>query len=283
MRFKTALVSLLLFCPCALCYGQLRFASVGGEKGYSAIRADYKADLDNGFILIPKYGYYRMSDKEIDEAGSTSRYGLEVQYELIDSLRLLTEVTLQPQAVGYEAILYQGGISWNPFYYWQGIKNPQLTVKAGQERYRTYVDMNGKDLPEGSFRQNGTSIWSQAEADIKWFHLQGAWQKVIEYSSRVPNDVTFSWADIPYMTAVLQGYIKDCYAVHVSYPTRLISPYASLVRYHYQNRRQVASAVSAGLHVMLWGAEVTGGIEVFEPRRDEQRKTYFSLAVEMPL
>ena len=65
MCFRTALISLLLFCPCALCYGQLRFASVGGEKGYSAMRASFEADLDNGWILTPKYGYYRMSDKEI--------------------------------------------------------------------------------------------------------------------------------------------------------------------------------------------------------------------------
>ena len=55
MCFRTALISLLLFCPCALCYGQLRFASVGGEKGYSAMRASFEADLDKGWILTPKY------------------------------------------------------------------------------------------------------------------------------------------------------------------------------------------------------------------------------------
>ena len=102
---KSALVSLLLLlCPCALCYGQLRFASVGGEKGYSAMRASYTADLDNNWILIPQYGYYRMSDKEIDEAGSTSRYELQVRYELTDTWSALVEAGLQPQAVGYESV-----------------------------------------------------------------------------------------------------------------------------------------------------------------------------------
>ena len=283
MRFKITLVSLLLFCPCALCYGQLRFASVGGEKGYAAMRASYRADLDNGFVFVPSYGYYRMSDKEIDEAGSTSRFGLEVQYELADALQLLTQVMLQPQAIGYEAILYDVGFRYNPFYYWQGIKNPALAVRVGQERYRAYVDSAGKDLAQGSFRQVGTSINTQIETDVKRLHLQGTWQKVLKYNSRVPNDVTFSWADIPYMTAVLQGYIKDCYALRLSYPTNFISPYASLARYHYQNRRQVAAAVSVGVHILLWGVEVAGGIEVFEPRRDDRRKTYFSLSVEMPL
>ena len=92
MRVLSALLNLLLLvCPCALCYGQLRFSSVGGERGYSAMRAAYTADLDNGFTLIPEYGYYRMSDKEIDEAGSTSRYGLEALYELSDSWAVLAE------------------------------------------------------------------------------------------------------------------------------------------------------------------------------------------------
>lgn len=284
MRFKTALVSLLiLLCPCALCYGQLRFASVGGEKGYSAMRASYVADLDNGWILVPQYGYYRMSDKEIDEAGSTSRYELQVRYELNDAWETLVEVGLQPQAVGYESALYKAGFRWRPFHYFKGLKNPVLLAKFGQERYRAYVNSQGNDLPYGVFRQVGTHAYLEAEVDVKRVHLQGTWQKVIKYSSRVPQDVTFSWADVPYMTAVIQGFLKDAYAVRISYPSRYVTPYASLVRYHYDQRRTVASAVSAGLHVRLWDVEVSGGIEVFEPRREENRKTFFSLSMEVPL
>ncbi len=283
MRLKTALVSLLLLCPCAYCYGQLRFASVGGEKGYSALRAAYVADLDNGFVLVPRYGYYRMSDKEIDEAGSTSRYALEVSYELSDSWAVLAQGMLQPQAVGYEGVGYGVGGQWKPFYYWAGLKNPVLRVEFGQERTRTYGNTQGKDLPQGASRQVGTVAFTQAGLDVKHFHLQAGWRKVIKYSSRVPQDVTFSWAEIPFMTAVLQGYIKDALAARISYPTDFVSPYVSFARYHYDQRRQVAAAVSAGLHVKLWEAQVTGGIEVFEPRREDNRKTYFSLSVEMPI
>ncbi len=283
MHFKTALVSLLLLCPCALCYGQLRFASVGGEKGYSAMRASYAADLDNGFIITPQYGYYRMSDKEIDEAGSTSRYGVEVRYELVDPVDVLAEVIWQPQALGYEGVLYQAGAAWEPFYYFYGLKNPVLTVLFGQERSRSYVNSDGNDLPGGAFRQVGTTSLVQAQMDVTQLHLQAAWHKVIKYSSRVPQDVTFSWAEVPYMTAVLQGFIKDVYAVRLSYPTDFITPYVSLARYHYDQRRQVAGAVSAGLHIKLWDVEVTGGIEVFEPRREDNRKTYFSLSMDVPM
>ena len=228
MRLKTALVSLLLLCPCALCYGQLRFASVGGEKGYSAMRATYRADLDNGFVFIPQYGYYRMSDKEIDEAGSTSRYGLEGRYELNDSWQLIAEGIWQPMAVGYEGVFYRAGAAWSPFYYFYGIKTPVLTAKFGQERLHSYVDASGHDLPTGSFKQVGTTVQTELSFDVKRFHLQAAWQKVIKYSNRVPQDVTFSWAEVPYMTAVLQGYIKDALAARVSYITDFITPYVSL-------------------------------------------------------
>lgn len=285
MRLKTTLVSILfLLCPCALCYGQLRFASVGGESGYSAMRAQYTADLDNGWILIPQYGYYRMSDKDPEDAGSTSRYGLEVQRELTDNFAILAETVLQPQALGYEGLIYNAGARWNPFYYWAGFKHPQLQAKFGQSRARSYVDNQGQDLPDGAFRQVGTQMELSTSVDIKtrWL-LQATWQKVLKYSSRVPRDVTFSWAEVPYMTAVLQGYIKDSLAARVNYQTDLITPYVAVVRYHYDVRRAVSTAVSAGIHVNLWGTEVTGGIEIFEPRHDENRKTYFSLSVEAPL
>ena len=283
MRLKTALVSLLLLCPCALCYGQLRFASVGGEKGYSALRASYKADLDNGFIFTPLYGYYRMSDKEIDEAGSTSRFGLEARYELNDTWSVLAEGIWQPLAVGYDGVIYRAGAGWEPFYYFYGLKNPVLTAKFGQERTRSYVDNQGNDLPQGAFHQVATTADTGAEVDVKQFHLQMAWQKVIKYSNRAPHNVTFSWAEVPYMTAVLQGYIKDCYAVQLSYTAQLFTPYVSVARYHYDQRLQVAGAVSAGLHVKIWDAQVKGGIEVFEPRREQNRKTYFSLSIEVEM
>ncbi len=284
MRLKTALVSLLLLCPCALCYGQLRFASVGGKEGYSAMRARYTADLDNGWILIPQYGYYRMSDDDPDDGGgSTSRYGLEVLYEMTDTVSGLAGVMLQPQALGYEGAGYEAGMQVYPFYYWGGLKNPVVQLKAGQSRQRTYVDFLGNDLP-GQFRQVGTWAALTGEVDIarRW-HLQATWQKVIKYSSRVPKDVSFSWAEVPYMTAVLQGYIKDALAARLSFQTDLAAPYVTLVRYHYERSRQVSSAIGAGLRIRLWGIEVTGGVEIFEPRQDEIRKTYFSLSVEAPL
>ncbi len=284
MRLKTALVSLLLLCPCALCYGQLRFASVSGKYGYAAMRAQYTADLDNGWILIPQFGYYRTSDDKPDENGSTSRYNLEALYELTDSIAWLAGAYLQPQTLGHEGTGYESGLQLKPFHYWGGFKYPVFQLKAGQSRNRSYVDISGHDLPGGALRQVSTWTELNATADLarRW-HLQATWRKVLKYSSRVPANVTFNWADLPYMTAVLNGYLKDSMGAKISYQTHVVTPYVALVRFHYEWARAVSTAVTAGLHVRVWGVDVTGGVEILEPRHDNSRQTFFSLAVEAPL
>lgn len=282
MRLKTAFLSLaLLICPCALCYGQLSFSGVNGERGYAALRAYYRLDLDNGFVFTPMYGYYRMTDKEIDEAGSTSRYGLEVSYELNDAWHVLAEGFWQPQAVGYQAVGYAAGAGWIPFYRWGFFRNPLLNGYVGQTRYRTYVDKRGNDLPGGSFGEVETTAYVQASADAGNFNLKAAWQKVLEYSSQPPANVTFSWANIPFMTAVVQGFVKEAAALRISYRTPYITPYASLARYRYNELSDTAAAVSAGLHLHLGEMSLSGGVEVFEPRREANRRTYFSMSAEV--
>lgn len=282
MRVKTAFICLcLLICPCALCYGQINFSSVNGERGYAAMRGTYDWNLDNGFILSPEYGYYRMSDKEIDEAGSTSRYALGVSYELNDTWRLTADGFWQPQAVGYQAAGYGLGATWFPFYRWEQITNPRLSARFYQARYRTYVDKKGNDLAGGAFSQVETGVHALTSADVGNWKLQAAWHKVIKYSSSQPTNVTFSWADIPFMTAVVQGFVKEAAGISVRYRTNFITPYAALVRYRYAELSDSAAAVSAGVHIVLWGMSVSGGVEVFEPRREANRKTYFSMSAEI--
>lgn len=283
MRLKTALAAfVLLFCPCALCYGQLSFSSVHGERGYTAMRGTYRYDMDNGVLLVPQFGYYRMSDKEIDEAGSVSRYGLLGSYDFNDKYRVLARGFWQPEAVGYHAVTYALGGQWSPFYRYGLITEPTLRLWAGQARHRSYVDRQGADLPNGAFSNIETFTEIEGTANIKNWKLRAQWHKVIKYNKHAPQEVTFSWADIPYMTAVIEGFIEDSAGAWVYYGTDFISPYLSAARYHYAQRKQAALAVSAGLHVRV--GEVTslvGGVEVFEPRREENRKTFFSFSAEM--
>ena len=283
MRLKAvSAVLFLLVCPCALCYGQLSFSSVHGERGYTAMRGAYVYDMDNGFVLTPQYGYYRMSDKKIDEAGSVSRYGLRGSYEINDNIGVLAYGMWQPQAVGYHATAYAAGVQISPFYRRGQVVAPSLGFWVGQARYRSYVDSQGADLPRGAFKNVETSARIEGITNIKNWKLKAQWQKVIKYSKHAPQNVTFSWADIPYMTAVIQGFIEDSAGVWLYYGTDFISPYISAARYHYQQRQEPAAAVSAGLHVRLGkDTSLTGGIEVFEPRREENRKTFFSFSAEV--
>ncbi len=272
-------VLLILICPCALCYGQLSFSGVNGEKGYAALRGEYKLDLDNGFVLTPNYGYYRRSDKEEDEAGSTSRYGLEVSYEVNDQTSLSVHSHWVPMALGFQSVSYGAGVKRQPFYRYGIVKEPALEVQAGQARYDVYTDASGVDLPH-KFSLTETFAKGALNANVRNWRLRGVYEKVIKYSSQPAAGVTANWADIPFMVAVIQGFIKETYGIHVRYPTRWITPYASWVRYKYADKRDFAVAVSAGMALHFWDMDFTGGVEVFEPKRAENRKTYFSMTVE---
>jgi len=141
MLFKTALTALiLLICPLALCYGQVSFSSVYGERGYSALRGAYTWDLDNNWILIPQGAYYRNTDKENEKTGSTSRYGLQVGYELSEALLLQARGMFQPRARGYKGFGYDVGLDWHPFIrhdYWE---NPVIRMNVGQRHKKAYVE-----------------------------------------------------------------------------------------------------------------------------------------------
>ena len=282
MRFKTAIISLLvLICPCAFCYGQLSFSGVNGERGYAAMRGVFKWDLDNGFFLTPSYEYYRMSDeKNVEETGTTHRYGMQSAYELTDDWKLFVGGFWQPRAVGYKSVRYESGISWQPFYRKGIFKNPQLLIGAGRGHSASYVNTLGERLPK-PFKEEETYFKTQASADLSDWNIKALWHKVLQYSNPPRSDVSFSWADIPFMTAVVQGFLREAAALQVSYKTNFITPYASLVRYRYAQVSRQATAVNAGLNIRWGETIVSGGVEVFEPRREINRKTYFSMSVEI--
>lgn len=281
MRLKAVIISLIcLSCPCAICYGQLNFAGVNGENGYAALRGAYVWNLDNGFTLSPYIGYYRSSDEEEDEGGSSSRYGLNTDYELNDFWSVGARAFWQPKALGYQNVGYFLHTHIIPFYRWSVFKNPRMGVQVGQTRYSSYVDKASLPLQD-TFRQVETSSTLDAQSEVGPFILKAQWHKVIKYKNNVPHDVTFGWADVPFMTAVVQGFIKEASALHISYPTTKITPYAALARYRYVELSEPAVAVSAGLHLMVGQTKLSGGVEIFEPRREANRKTYFSMSAEV--
>lgn len=283
MRFKTALLSLLiLICPLACCYGQLSFSGVNGERGYSAMRAVFRWDSDAGIILTPSYEYYRMDDDpDVEKTGTAQRYGLRGAYELTDDWQVFAGTYWSPLAVGDEGVQYFTGILWMPFYKGKLLANPQIGLQVGQKRYKVLADDIHFTLEE-PFKETETNMAVQGSIDIGHWNLKGAWQKVLKYNTEPPEDVWFSWADVPFMTAVIQGFIREATALRVSYHTPIVSPYATYVRYQYAEEDKPSAAVNAGL-LLHWGeTTISGGVEVFEPRQKNNRRTFFSMSVEVP-
>lgn len=282
MQLKTAFLSFaLLVCPCALCYGQLSFLGVNGERGYSAMRSVYVWDLDNNLVFTPSYEFYRQSDdSEVEKTGSVHRYGLKSAYDLSDNWNVYTRVFVQPKAVGNEGLSYYTGMVWFPFYRYGLLKNPFIDIRLGQARYRTQINTEGNSL-EDRYKQVDTNLQVATGAELGPWNLKASWHKVIQYNNRIRKDVSFNWADIPFMTAVVQGFLREAAAVRVSFPTYLLTPYASAVRYEYAETGRPALAVNAGLQLKWDETTFAGGIEVFEPRREENRKTFFSMSVEI--
>lgn len=282
MLLKTACLSfILLICPLALCYGQVSFLGVNGERGYSAARASYLLDLDNNFIFTPTYEFYRQSDEaDVEKTGSTYRYGLRGSYDFSDAWRSYAQIFWQPLAVGNRAVSYYVGGVWYPFYRWGMLKDPFLDVRFGQAREQVHINTSGNSLAQ-VYKQIETSTQVRAGAEVGPWNLKAAWHKVIQYNNRVRPDVSFSWADIPFMTAVVQGFLREAAALRVSYPTYLITPYVEAARYRYASSSRPAAAVGAGLEVKWGDTSIAGGVEIFEPRREESRRTFFSMSVEV--
>ncbi|WP_428074883.1 hypothetical protein [Candidatus Avelusimicrobium luingense] len=282
MQLKTALLSfILLICPCALCYGQLSFLGVNGERGYSAVRGTYVWDLDNNFIFTPSYEFYRQSDApDVEETGATYRYGLRGSYDFSDDWRVYMQGYFLPEAVGNRGVSYFAGGRYHPFFRHGIFKDPFIDVRIGQGRTRTRIDSIGVWLDE-PYKQVETNVRVEGGTEVGPWNLKAAWHKVIQYNNQVQPGISFSWADIPYMTAVVQGFLRSATALRVSYPTYLLTPYASAARYEYAETGRPAVAVSAGLTLKQGAFSFSGGVEVFEPRREETRKTFFSMSVEV--
>lgn len=276
-RFKAVLLLVLMVCPLACCYGQLHFATVNGDNGYAAMRGNYKLDLDNGFILIPTVGYYRMSDREEDESGATTKFALNVQYELTDNLLLSAGAEYIPERLGFQEVAYGVGAKYTLCYHCGIFTNPYVKANVGQARYR--IDSYATGAPLGYvFRTTANAAALEAGSELGRFFAQVRYDKVIKYSDKPNEDVASNWTEIPFMTAVVQGFVRDIAAARVAYRTKRITPYVVYSRYKYLLGSDYTVSVAGGLALTVKETTLTGGVEIFEQNHKDQRKTYFSLS-----
>ncbi len=275
LRLLFALV--LLVCPWVYSYGQLHFAGVHGERGYAAMRGNFRWDLDNGLVLTPSGGYYRMSDSEEDEQGAMLKGALMAEYELTDFLTAVAGASYVPKNLGFQNVGYGAGLRYVLCYRCGIFKNPFVGVYAGQTRYKIDRDLHGNEL-ENRFKTVATELSLLLGTQMGRFALQTQYDKVIKYNNKPPQDITSNWTQIPFMTAVVQGFVSDVAAVRLAYRTRWITPYAVYSRYKYLVNSDHTVSVAAGLALHLGLTTVSGGVEIFEQNREENRKTYFFMS-----
>ena len=277
LRLKLLLTLVLVICPWVVSYGQLHFAGVNGERGYAALRGSYRLDLDNGFIITPAVGYYRRSDKEEDEPGATTKFALSVAYELADGLLADVMGAYIPRRLGFENWMYGAGLTYTLCYRCGPFKYPYLHGRVGQSFYDVRDDASGRPLP-GRFTTAATAASLELGSELGAFFFQARYDKVIKYTNKPPQGVTSNWTEIPYMTAVVQGFISDMVAARVAYRTRWITPYAVYSRYKYLEASEYTVSIAGGLALHVGPGTISGGVEIFEQNRQDHRKTYFFMS-----
>lgn len=278
MRFWTRLLSvILLVCPCALCYGQTSFSSVNGEGGYASLRGSYTWKSDGGLILIPAVGYYRPSDHEEDEVRSITKVALESAYEIGNDWTVFGGGYFIARRMGYQSVGYYAGGKYNLCYYCGWLKNPYIKMWAGQNFYDITMYANQTEYP-GGFTSNAPFISAEAGSELYKFFLQARYDKVIKYSHRPPANIAATWTEIPFMTAVMNGFVSDIVAAKATYRTRWITPYVVYARYTYLTDHKHMGALAGGLALRIGSTVLSGGIEVFEPKQTDKRRSYFSVS-----
>ena len=277
MLRKAVILLILLVCPWVVSYGQLHFAGVNGERGYAALRGDYRLTLDNGLSLLPSVGYYRRSDTEEDEAGATTKFALAAEYEVLEGFFLALGASYIPKRLGFQNVSYGVTGKYVLAYRYGIFKYPYIGFRFGQTRYRIDSDVYGNDLPQ-QYKTYATQASLTAGSELGRFVLQAQYDKVIKYNNNPPSNITSNWTDIPFMTAVVQGFVSDIAAARLAYRTKWITPYAVYSRYRYMVNSDYTVSVAGGLALHLGESTLSGGVEVFEQNREENRKTYFFMS-----
>ena len=273
---KAVILLILLTCPWTLCRGQVSFSSVGGERGYAAMRGHAKLDLDNGFVLLPSVGYYRRSDSDEDQEEASMKVAFSTRYEITDNFSIVGGASYVPRRMGFKSVSYGLGGHYELCYRCLGLKKPFIEGTIGQRRYNIQAYSNGSYRPN-AFKTFSTAASMMTGAEWKNFFLQARYDKVIKYSDNPPQGVDSNWTDIPFMTAVVRGFVRDVAAARLSYRTPWVTPYAVYARYKYLDNSDYTVSVAGGVSVRWDRSTISGGVEVFEQNHRASRKTYFSL------
>ena len=209
--------------------------------------------------------------------GAAGKAALDVAYALSDYVTASVGGYYIPRRFGFESQGYRGQLKTFLCYHCGWLKNPYVQIGAEQRFYDITAYADGRSYG-GHFHTQAPVVTAEVGSELGKFFIQARYDKVIKYSHRPPAGIASSWTEIPFMTAIVQGFVRDVAAARVEYRTHWITPYAVYARYKYMEYSDYTVSVAGGLSLHWGRSTFSGGVEIFEQNRERNRKTYFSMS-----
>lgn len=264
---KIILLSLLLIPACLR--AQFNIAGIGGENGYSSIKAEFKYNVTPWFYVTPRYSYYQDNDEE----DKVSRYGLRLGWEPGYRWELGAEGFWVPEMNGYSN--YSGGADAK-FYLLRGERGALQTLYLGAGA--DYI--NNKRAGEFNIDELRGKLMAGADTALLLFRAQFA--KAMHFSNE-PTGQEVIWEDMPFFTSVDKHFLDYVLGASVILPTEYLNVYAGYSTYKYWAGSENSQSLNAGATIkMPGGVGITGNVE-FRDFDKTQSKVYYSLSSSISL
>lgn len=270
MIMKKLLLSVsLLICPMVFTFGQLSLSGLAGKNGYSVLNASFTAGVPfvPGLSLVPKYSLL-----EQDNTPAISQYGLGANLRLpfIDIVEVGADAYYIPKSNNYSAFSYDlhGAVN---------VENllfrllPTDTLKLGAGVRTIYHSFYDPDYDNTEVDGYGFLNIGKGGLDASVTYV-----KALSYSNTT-NGIYPPWLNLPYFTAIYNGYLDYSLGLGVGYTYKFIRPF---VAYNFLRTEGAPSTDDAkvGLTVRVLMVDINAAVEWLNfSQNTENRKTFFSL------
>ncbi len=250
-------------------FGQLSLSGLAGKDGYSVLNASFNAPVPfvPGLSIVPRY-----SILEQDNVSSMSQYGLGAYWQLpfIDIVEVGADAYYIPKANGYSAFSYDLQAAVN-------VENllfrllPTDTLKAGAGVRTIYHSFYDPDYDNTEVDGYGFLNIGKGGLDLSLTYT-----KALSFSNGTSGEYP-PWLNLPYFTAIYNGYLDYSLGIGAGYTYKFIRPY---VAYNFLKTEGAPSTDDAklGLTVRILMVDVNASVEWLNfSQNTANRKAFFSL------
>lgn len=278
---KKLFLMILMLLPIGLC-AQLSVSGIGGDNGYTALRASfYYHPSGENYAIIPKYAYYKDTDTE--GAKSVSRYGLRGEYYL-NSFSLGLEGAYVPDSNGYESYSGAGDVHYYFFKnrhrelfktLYVGVGGSYTKHKQKEGNIDPYSNPLARSfIPEYDIDETRANV--MAGADLTYFYLNTIYSK--GFYSNTPPPVENAWMDLPFFTSVNRTYLDYYWDSRITIPLDLFNIHGGYSLARNKGETEDFQSLSAGVTLTIDRFSITGNIEVMDFDETNKKRTYYSLS-----